>query len=276
VLKTCYFFNDVGHKGIPTLSTDMLVQVLSDCHLECYKKILRIKSKCDVLILAGDIGHIDKPIYEEFISYVAANWKYVVLVLGNHEFYSTKESPDELLARYQELASRYSNVELLERSVTYIGGYRVLGAVLWSHLQEGAESNCIKKITSGFEDGKRIKMGIDGMNALHKEAVEWLCETYDPSVPSIIVTHYPLTQHPDHTRQERHRGESLERISEFANPLMVSPHAPLICISGHTHQSHDFCENSVRYISNQYGYPGESKTRMTSCKIDCLFDLADE
>jgi predicted phosphodiesterase len=253
----------------------MLVQVLSDCHLECYKKFPCIKPKCEVLILAGDIGHIDKPIYEEFISYAARNWIYVVLVLGNHEIYSTKETPSELLPRYRNMVSRYPNVTLLEKEEIYINGYRILGTVLWSHLHEGAETNCLKKITSGFENGKRVKIGIDGMNALHQEAVEWLSKTYDPTIPSIIVSHYPMTQHPDYTRQERHRGESLDRISEFANPLIVSPHAQLVCISGHTHQSHDFRENNVRYISNQYGYPGESHTKITCCKLDGVFNLAE-
>ena len=38
---------------------------------------------------------------------------------------------------------------------------------------------------------------------------------------------------------------------------MMTTSSECICISGHTHYSHDFIDNGVRYISNQKGYNSE-------------------
>ena len=47
----------------------------------------------------------------------------------------------------------------------------------------------------------------------------------------------------------------------------------LICISGHTHYSHDYIRNNVRYISNQLGYYNEATNNDTLFNDDGLYEL---
>jgi len=255
----------------------MLVQVLSDCHIECYKSYPKLIPTSDILILAGDIGHIDKPSYTEFINYVSSMWKRVIITLGNHEFYSNRVSYISLMERYTSLFEHYDNVELLEKSETKLGGYRVLGLVFWAEHKNPTLMNCPKKITGSFsDDGKRIKIGVDAINDIHRESLEWIVSVYDPDIPTIIVTHYPLTQDSQHTRQLRFKNEPDTKLHEFTNNLPVKPRSKLICISGHTHFSHDFVnEYGVRYISNQYGYPFEMKEGVTNCNNNLTFELGE-
>jgi len=256
----------------------MYIQVLSDCHLECYKRYLRIQPRANVLIMAGDIGQLHKKSFKLFLDYVSNNWEKVIYVLGNNEFYSSKQSYDKLLVEYKKCIKDYNNIFLLEKDEIFIDGYRVLGLTMWSKLKEGTKMTCPKKIKKEIEttEGiKLVKIGESGINKLHNSSVEWLKSIYDPDIPTIIITHYPLTTHPMHTRQERYRDEDDEDITEFSSDIPIQKkNKPLICISGHTHYSHDFIDDSgIRFISNQFGYPGEAKNGYTKSKKSCLYEL---
>ena len=256
----------------------MYIQVLSDCHLECYKRYLKIQPRANVLIMAGDIGQLHKKSFRLFLDYVSNNWEKVIYVLGNNEFYSTKQSYDKLLVEYKKYIKKYNNIFLLEKDEIFLDGYRILGLTMWCKLKEKSKMTCPKKIKKEIEtmEGiKLVKIGESGINKLHNNSVEWLKSMYDPDIPTIIITHYPLTTHPVHTRQERYREENNEDITEFSSDIPIKKkNKPLICISGHTHHSHDFIDdNGIRFISNQFGYPGEAKNGYTKSKLSCLYEL---
>ena len=73
----------------------MKIQYLSDLHLELmsthkFSKLCeKIIPKCDILVLAGDIGdplhHNDR--YKFFLHSMSKKFKKVFLVSGNHEYY---------------------------------------------------------------------------------------------------------------------------------------------------------------------------------------------
>ena len=51
-------------------------QVISDIHLEMRKNIIpKIKSKCDILFMAGDIGNYKESNFERFLDYVSKEFK---------------------------------------------------------------------------------------------------------------------------------------------------------------------------------------------------------
>ena len=58
----------------------MYIQVLSDCNLECYKRYLRIQPRANVLIMASDIGQLNKKSFKLFLDYVSNNWEKVIYV----------------------------------------------------------------------------------------------------------------------------------------------------------------------------------------------------
>ena len=242
----------------------MRFQVSSDIHLEHYKEIPEniILPKTEYLFLAGDIGQIKNPTYKTFIDYISLNWKHTIIILGNHEFYHSRKHYEKLLIEYEEFFMEYENITLLEKDIIELDGYRVLGLTMWAKFNSTTNLNCPNKIKKREVNGKKIRtipMGYKGINELFKESVEWLKTNYDEDYPTIIITHYPLTTSSEHIRQVKYRDESKESIYEFASDLPIMKGVnELICISGHTHYSHDYIdENNVRYISNQYGYKDE-------------------
>ena len=65
------------------------IQYASDIHLEIRpSKFRRILTPVgDILILAGDIGHPFRRTYAQFLDWCSRNFKHVILVPGNHEYY---------------------------------------------------------------------------------------------------------------------------------------------------------------------------------------------
>lgn len=80
----------------------MEIQVYSDLHLEFYKKYYPlIEPKAEILLLLGDIGKISSKNYLEFIKDCSTKFKYILIVLGNHEYYHSKKSMNKLFLEYQ-------------------------------------------------------------------------------------------------------------------------------------------------------------------------------
>lgn len=257
----------------------MKIQVYSDLHLEFYKEIPKIPCCAQYLFLAGDIGKISCNSYQAFIQYCSEKWVKVYVVLGNHEFYHSKKTYDILLEKYKEFINKFDNVYLLEKECCCLEDFTILGLTYWSHISSNCENivNCPKKIkiSKKYENGNKqtVPIGINNYNQLHMESVEWLNNNYNPNKKTIIITHYPLTQ--QNTLQKRllYEKGNIDRMNVFSNNVEFTPHEKLVCISGHTHYSHDFTENNVRYISNQMGYKDEAIKNFSNFDCNGVYDL---
>lgn len=247
----------------------MRIQVYSDLHMEFYKSYPRIPCNSPYLFLAGDIGKLSDDNYKDFIDYCSNKWEKVVVVLGNHEFYHAKKDYFSLLDDYKDFFSLYNNVFLLEKEGIMLEDYCVLGCTMWSFIDPSYEPivNCTKKVKRVIthEDGTKITVGMGPKfnNQLHNESKQWLLDAYEPSSKTIIVTHHPITH--EHVSQEKLRHEPIERKTTFCTEMNLecTEEQTLICISGHTHYSHDYMRNNVRYISNQMGYKFEALSDVT-------------
>ena len=113
-----------------------MIKAFSDLHLEDLDTIY-IEKHSDILFLAGDIGHIDDPKYINFLDMCSIKWKTVISVLGNHEYYSTTESIQELYLRYKELYDKYHNIFLLEQQTMCLENINIIGTTSWGHFKEG-------------------------------------------------------------------------------------------------------------------------------------------
>lgn len=94
----------------------MKVQIFIDLHTEYLFHIPKIIPLADCLFLAGDIGKINAPIFDEFLDYVSSCWKQVVYILGNHEYYHSKKTISKLNLEYKTLFQTYNNIHLLDDS----------------------------------------------------------------------------------------------------------------------------------------------------------------
>lgn len=254
----------------------MKFQLFSDIHLEFYKTYPKIERKTKYLILAGDIGRLCDINYKEFMEYCSNTWERVIIVLGNHEYYHKRKTYEELRELYTLYFSQYENIYLLEKNKILIDGWEIIGLTMWSNIVPKYKTllNCVHKIKKKVyirNEKRTIGIGYETLNELHNESKKWLLENYNPKQKTIIITHHPLTH--NNISQPIYENESLERKQAFSTSMKFNNEAPLICISGHTHYSHDFIENNIRYISNQMGYIDETMTNITKFNETKVFEV---
>lgn len=244
----------------------MRVQVLSDIHLEEKLEIPVIIPTCDTLFLAGDIGVLGHHLYETFIDYCSRGWDTIFYVLGNHEFYSTTKSIDELINDYKNFFGKYNNIVLLDNSKCQFGGFQIIGCTFWGDFKGDKHISGSPKKIQVRENGCLVSIGGDGLTAKNVMSQKWILDHIHPVLPTIILTHFPLTLENDKVRQVRYRSEDKKVLQEYGTEMCLTTTNKVVCISGHTHFSHDFNKNGVRYISNQLGDNYEVKKRLCDYK----------
>ena len=230
-------------------------EVISDTHLNLWKytdaQIAGIfPGSTSNLILAGDIGDPDEASLHKALSIASKNYKRVIYIPGNHEFYNrepgSKKTPASVLNWFQRLDDQWSNFHFFYRRNEVIDGVRILGATGWSTSPKmTAWSNSIS------EEGKKdIEFLEQGMSR-SKE-------------PVAVITHYPSTLR---VLQNDYKYKITQY--DYAQDLERLYRPPLkLWAFGHVHQSHDFMvpyvsaagQGEVRVLCNPYGYPNEGIT----------------
>ncbi len=120
------------------------MRYLSDIHLEFYKTaeytVANIerslpKDQCEVLVLPGDIGQPFKSNYFEFLKAMDEKFDKVFVLPGNHEYYNTRRSLDQVNAHIEDLCvNQLSNTTFLSNKVEFYKGYYFVGATQWGDL----------------------------------------------------------------------------------------------------------------------------------------------
>ncbi|OJJ95467.1 hypothetical protein ASPACDRAFT_126885 [Aspergillus aculeatus ATCC 16872] len=254
-------------------------QVLSDLHLEINQQYLsyEIPACAEHLILAGDIGRLaDYEHYRDFLQRQTDRFKVVLLILGNHEFYTGPYAAGLEKARQLEQEPSLNGRLIVLNQTRYDvpgSNVSVLGCTLWSKVPDESREIVQAKI----QDFRKITgWTVDAHNAMHDADLAWLQE----EIQSI--------------RQENHQDETMTRAGKRSPPstsrprrsiLVVTHHAPSLertsapqhaqnpwrfafgteilsqtsegvqaWVFGHTHHSTEFKAGSVKVVSNQRGY----------------------
>jgi predicted phosphodiesterase len=255
----------------------MKLLVLSDLHLELGTSLtLTPGLEYDVVVLAGDIHSPGRKAVRWAQRESTFSGKPVVLVAGNHEFYGCEMGTE--LAEMRK-AAEGSNVHLLERGSTVIGGVRFLGCMLWTDFQlpvrqpDGStETNvglALAEANRCMNDFRLIELQAPAksqhrarkfrrlLQAEDTLAMNWvdrdwlrreLAKPFDG--PTVVVTHHaPAT------------GSVAERYAaDWLTPAFVSHlpgsffEVPAVWIHGHTHSPFDYQRGGCRIVSNPRGY----------------------
>lgn len=231
----------------------MKFQLISDIHLENlsvsdYSSL--ISPIVETIILAGDIGYPYEDSYSSFLEYCSQNWKYVILILGNHEFYNDEYS--QTIKLVSDICNKLDNVHFLNRNIVDIDGIRIAGCTLWSQIpvkytgqimQSISDYHCIVK------DGYRLS--IPDTNQMHEIDRDWLFSLKDGA--DIIVTHHPPsmkgTSKPEY---EFANNRPINHVFGTNLDYSIIPHK--YWIYGHTHYNGRY----DTLITNQYGYKNEN------------------
>jgi predicted phosphodiesterase len=239
----------------------MKLQYISDLHLEMHavgavsQLMTKIVAKADICVLAGDIGYPYQSSYQNFLQGISKKFKHVFLIHGNHEYYQRKEnigkSMNDVVLQTKKILPH--NVHFLHNSHYDLDGYRFIGSVLWSHIEDCKflvnDVHCIGEFN------------VVNNNKLHKHNFKFLENEIQQSVldnmKAIVITHHlPSWTLIDSKYDIGEYRNYSQCFASHCDDLIVDP----VCcwIYGHTHTAGYSVINNIPCVTNPIGYPGEN------------------
>ncbi len=225
------------------------------------------------LVIAGDLWFDNKPFErkdqpEAWIEVVAAQFKHVVLILGNHDYWqgSLQRAPETAKEAIAKLG--LTNVHLLERDEVVIDDVKFAGATLWTSFANGNPlvllnaantMNDYDFITYG-RDTQRRKSRPNDMYLDYIKSLAWLktVKRDTPEQKLVIMTHMPPSYESiaPHYRIKNLEMQNYLYYSDLDYTVMEI--GSDFWFHGHTHTTFDYMIESTRVLCNPRGYFGES------------------
>ena len=257
----------------------MQLQIISDIHLELRNnRYPKIPKKASYIALLGDIGKPFSSAYKRLIQDLSKRFEGVIIVAGNHEFYSSvrrKITVRDVREEIVRIANLYSNVSFLDNNTLFLEGVRILGCTLWTSIPSDMWSTVRRKMNDYhmcyIEKYSDIDVGVplspQHTVFWHDESVAWLKQELSSpghlNTPTIILTHHC----PYHTQTSHPRYEDNELQCCYSTDLSFLFDKPVVAWAyGHTHFPADQTINGMRLVSNPLGYPDELETADSSLK----------
>jgi len=246
---------------------DITIQYASDLHLEYYldkeyefNKFIRPVS--EILVLLGDIGYPGQATYELFLRDCSQNFKLVILLAGNHEYYSSDYtiSMGNINDKIVNICSTFDNVIFLNNnSFTYkVEDKEIIffGTTLWSRITDQERyyvknvSNDIKNI---YENNHPIT--IDKINEMHKCNVNWLVSELekhnDNDIIKIVLSHHlPSFK----AIAPIYHGNQYNSLYASNLDYIINSYNINVWLFGHTHSRIDIKINNTILKCNPRGY----------------------
>lgn len=253
---------------LPLPQTHARFHVASDLHAELGK--VDVESwpwALDTdLLLAGDVGRVSDRSWLTAVARIAAKYRHVWIVLGNHDVYNAaRHTPADIDAHAAEQTKQLRNVTLLQRGAAVTPeGVTILGCTLWSDVS-GHEADvgamlldyrAIWVADAGSKYGGKRRMTPSDSTAWWRRDVEWLREALrDAKKPTIVLTH-----HGPHTRLNPPAYADSPVTAAFVSdlPFALPPDRVVAAVSGHTHGR--LCvatDEGVPLVAHCLGYRGE-------------------
>lgn len=238
--------------------------------------------QADVLVLAGDIfvaedlkrwtledvqlPHESKRAisavrYRSFLDAVAAKYKHVVYVAGNHEFYHGKfRETLDIIAK--ECTENYGNVHFLENGYVDIEDVRFVGGTVWTNCNNHDPVTMLT-LQYGMNDYRVITNDERGYTKLrpvhtlerHVATVDYIRNHL--ATKTVVVTHHaPSFQSvdPKYAGDGELNGGYASNLEEF---ILDHPQIAYWC-HGHMHGEFDYkVGDYTRVVCNPRGYPGQ-------------------
>lgn len=262
----------------------MKLRILSDLHIEFYP--FSIPPMPDdaqtVLILAGDIGVIHRRTeLEAFLRQAAAQFRAVVYVLGNHEFYRGVWPDAQQQIKQWNLPD---NLHVLERGCVVIDQVVFAGTTLWTdyddqdrQVMENAERflsdyhyiqvrHSKDGLKGGDTEGIPTWLTADHILHEHLQSRAWLAATLarlaDTHRRCVLVTHHAVSHRSIHPA---YSNDPLNGAFVNNFDALLTQHSPELVVHGHVHNSFDYClqgeGSATRVVANPRGYTKHDHTQ---------------
>jgi predicted phosphodiesterase len=229
------------------------------------------------LVLAGDLWeglNILKKKYGDgrtWIERVAARFKYVIFVLGNHDYWHGNLTRVPMKVR--DLLSNLDlhNVFFLEKDAVVLDQVKFVGATLWTDVNKGDPITALsvgyeRQANNGFKDFQKIKVGpnfrrlhVNDLIGQHIQSKQFIFDNAfkdHPDQTLVVVTHmapsYGSVAERYRTEAKRHHNHMY--FSELGSEIAYSEID--YWLHGHTHHVIDYKLGDTRVLCNPRGYVG--------------------
>ena len=222
---------------------------MSDLHME-FEENCRYIKQCgfpvtgEVLVLAGDIFYLKNkvPPMGNFWKWASKNYKQVLIVPGNHDYYG----------HYDVMIKE--NVDYYQNQVVRIDDTDFILSTLWSHIppqDEYAVSHGLNDFYQTEYEGHRLTVA--DYNQMHRFCLDFIQKSVAESTAKkiVVVTHHlPTLQ----VVALQHKGSPIN--SAFATELgdFIAGSRIDCWIYGHSHTNIDTQIGNTKIVCNQLGY----------------------
>ena len=222
----------------------MKVAYVSDLHLESLKGASPVEVDADLLVLAGDIAtYSTRDQILAYLSECVGKFKYVIFVLGNHEYYSLDYTYRELKQKWKEWCEEVG-IFLLDDSCLEIEGKKIVGSTLWTDLNGGLAARRVEFALTTYSKIRNFSALTSYY--IHQESREFLYKALAGNSVDLCITHYcPIylahSRYPENDITYGFCCTGLEELVKSSKQW----------IYGHTHENRKVLSN---LHTNQYGY----------------------
>lgn len=270
----------------------MRIALASDLHLEFGDINLKNENDADVLILSGDITiaqdlhdhpepqtpytlEIIKLLgtrqrkaqgYRDFLKRCSFQFKHVVYVAGNHEFYHGKWKGS--ITDLRNECAKFPNVYFMEDDCKVIDDVLFMGATVWTDCNKG-DPLTLHSIGDMMNDYRMIRNDELGFTKLrpahtmsrHRNTLSYFKHvlTDNKDKKTVVVGHHApsiMSIHESYRHEQLMNGAYYSDLSEF---ILDNPQITL-WTHGHTHTPFDYKIGDTRVVCNPRGYKGYDRS----------------
>jgi len=202
---------------------------------------------------------------------VASRFKYVVFVLGNHDYWSGNVSNEAQRVQEELDLQELTNVHLLESSLIVLDQVKFVGGTLWTDF--GNQNPLVMlRAPQIMNDYDKMRYGKDYGRCRPYHLYDIFNKTKDfifknalrdsPDQKVVVVTHMaPSYQSIDQYYRENCDGSNFLYYSDI-EPELHDPEGAQInlWLHGHCHAKSNYVVNNTHIIDNPRGYRGYEET----------------
>jgi len=238
------------------------LRIMSDIHIEFGDLDVPVLEGEDeqILVLAGDVAPITQHIMIEFMDEMCFRFKHVVMIAGNHEYYS-KGSVVNSNVEFEQIKSDHENFHFLQNEMIVLDDIIFMGAVLWTDFNDG-DPIAMNNARYGMNDFVHILYNEKPFSPANWIAENKISRDYlwdrleefkdDPRKKVVITHHLPSFKS---ISPQFYNTRGAELNSAYASDNMEEWLAMAdLWVHGHTHVSLDYELRDCRVLCNPRGY----------------------
>lgn len=236
----------------------MKIQYCSDLHMEFpenrdFVNTHTLNVTGEVLVVAGDVGYLNAPdtLNLPFWEWASANYREVLIVPGNHEFYN-KMNLNEYVDEWKKMLLH--NVGFYHNKVIRIEDTDFILSTLWTKIPPAREED----IQNGMNDYYHILYSDKPLSPYHineefERNILFIKDSVSKSTAEKIVV---VTHHIPSFKALLGRRKNDELNSAYATELdeYICGSRISAWIYGHNHYGTDLMIGATRLVSNPLGY----------------------